>query len=39
MHDNDSDVEMWHDDIAQVILWDPVLNLRKKSRKKGGDDD
>ncbi|KAL7531929.1 hypothetical protein ACHAXR_008498 [Thalassiosira sp. AJA248-18] len=34
--DNDNDeeeVEMWHDDEVQMSLWDPVVNLRKRSKK------
>jgi len=30
---DDEEVEMWHDDEAQMSLWDPVVNLRKRSNK------
>lgn len=30
-------VERWHDDEVQMSLWDPVLNLRKRLKKKCSD--
>jgi DIS3-like exonuclease 2 len=29
--------ERWHDDQVQMSLWDPVLNLRKRLKKKNSD--
>mmetsp|Transcript_28395 Transcript_28395/g.58303 ORF Transcript_28395/g.58303 Transcript_28395/m.58303 type:complete len:1180 (-) Transcript_28395:105-3644(-) len=29
----EEEVEMWHDDDAQMSLWDPVVNLRKKPKR------
>ena len=34
---NDEAPEMWHDDEVQMKLWDPVVNLRKKSRRSSSD--
>jgi DIS3-like exonuclease 2 len=48
MEESETDIkeeegERWHDDEVQMSLWDPVLNLRKRLKKKnsnveGGDD-
>lgn len=31
--EEEEEAEMWHDDEVQMSLWDPVINLRKKSKK------
>ena len=36
--DEEEDTEMWHDDEVQMRLWDPVVNLRKKSKKASSTD-
>ncbi|KAL3786259.1 hypothetical protein HJC23_005337 [Cyclotella cryptica] len=33
----DEPTEMWHDDEVQMKLWDPVVNLRRKSRRTSSD--
>jgi len=30
--EEEEEAEMWHDDEVQMSLWDPVINLRKKSK-------
>jgi len=31
--EEEEEVEMWHDDEVQMRLWDPQVNLRKRSKK------